>query len=269
MIITAEVLNDVRGVRHAFFTREGGVSTGIYAGLNCGAGSDDKPGAVTENRRRAMARFGLGLDDLRTVHQVHGFDVLTVTEPLDGGEADGGGEITEARPRADALVTATPGVALGVLTADCAPVLLADGNGKVIGAAHAGWKGALAGVTDAVIEAMIDLGATRSNIRAVVGPCIGPESYEVGPEFPAPFLDEDPGNQRFFKAATRAGHHLFDLDDYVHMRLAEAGIYVVQSTALDTLQDEQKFYSYRRTTHRGEPDYGRQLSAITISPALH
>jgi len=267
MIITAEVLNDVPGVRHAFFTRQGGVSTGIYAGLNCGTGSDDKPGAVAENRRRAMARLGLGVEDLRTVHQVHGFDVLTVTEALDGGDATG--DITETRPRADALVTATPGIALGVLTADCAPVLLADGDGSVIGAAHAGWRGALAGVTDAVVEAMIDLGATRSNIRAVVGPCIGPDSYEVGPEFPEPFLDEDPGNQRFFKPAARAGHHLFDLGDYVHMRLAEAGIYVVQSTALDTVDDAQKFYSYRRTTHRGEPDYGRQLSAITISPALH
>ena len=264
MIITAEVLNDVKGVRHAFFTRRGGVSRGLYAGLNCGAGSDDKPAAVTENRRRAMARLGLGVDDLRTVYQVHGFDVLTVTEAV----ADSA-EIADKRPRADALVTATPGVALGVLTADCAPVLLADGGGGVIGAAHAGWRGALAGVTDAVIEAMIDLGATRSDIRAVVGPCIAQDSYEVGPEFPAAFLDEDPGNKRFFRPAERAGHFMFDLDDYVHMRIAEAGIYVVQSTALDTLADEQKFYSYRRTTQRNEPDYGRQLSAITISPALH
>jgi len=259
MIITAEVLNDVDNVRHAFFTREGGVSTGIYAGLNCGTGSDDKPGAVTENRRRAMARLGLGVDDLRTVHQVHGYNVLNVTDTVSAAD----------RPRADALVTATPGVALGILTADCVPILLADGGGKVIGAAHAGWKGALAGITDAVVEAMIDLGAARSDIRAVVGPCIGPDSYEVGPEFPEPFLDEDPGNKRFFQLAERDGHYMFDLDDYVHTRLAEAGLYAVQSTALDTFADEQKFYSYRRTTHRGEPDYGRQLSAISISPVVH
>jgi YfiH family protein len=148
-------------------------------------------------------------------------------------------------------------------------VLLADGDGRVIGAAHAGWKGALAGVTDAVVEAMIDLGAARSKIRAVVGPCIAQESYEVGPEFPDPFIEEDPGNKRFFKSAERDGHFMFDLDDYVHMRLADAGIFIVQSMSLDTLADDKKFYSYRRATHRAEPDYGRQLSAITISPALH
>jgi len=259
MIITGEVLNEVPGVRHAFFTREGGVSTGIYAGLNCGPGSDDKPGAVVENQRRAMARLGLGVEDLRTVYQVHGYDVLTVTDALGADQ----------RPRADALVTATPGIALGILTADCAPILLAEGDAQVIGAAHAGWKGALAGVTDAVIEAMIDLGATRSKIRAVVGPCIGPDSYEVGPEFPEPFMEEDPGNERFFEHAERPDHYMFDLNEYVHTRIAEAGIYVVQSTAMDTLSDEKQFFSYRRTTHRGEPDYGRQLSAISISPALH
>lgn len=259
MIFSVEILNELAGVRHAFFSRVGGVSEGIYSGLNCGTGSSDDPEAVAENRARAMAKLALGPGDLRTAYQVHGDEVVTVSDALERAE----------RPRADAMVTAVPGVALGILTADCAPVLLADGESGVIGAAHAGWRGALVGVTDAVIEGMIDLGAKRSGIRAAVGPCIAQDSYEVGPEFPEPFIDEDPTNERFFKPAQRDGHFQFDLDEYVHTRLADAGIFVVQSTSIDTYGDDQNFFSYRRSLHKREPDYGRQLSAIALAPRVH
>ena len=259
MIVSVEILNELPGIKHAFFTRAGGVSEGIYTGLNCGPGSNDDPTHVARNRSIAMARLGLGGEDLRTNYQVHGVDVITISDALKATQ----------RPHADAMVTAVPGVALGILTADCAPVLLADGEAGVVGAAHAGWRGALDGVTDTVIEAMIDLGAKRSNIRAAVGPCIAQESYEVGPEFLEAFVEEDPTFERFFIPAERDGHHLFDLDEFVHSCIAEAGVYIVQSTSINTYDDEQNFFSYRRATHRGEPDYGRQLSAIALAPRVH
>jgi polyphenol oxidase len=259
MIISAPTLEEMPGIRHGFFTREGGVSTGIYAGLNCGPGSHDKPEHVVENRHLVAAKLGVAAEDLCSLYQVHGSDVMLIQ----GGYPD------DQRPQADGMVTTTPGVALGILTADCAPVLFAEAETGVIGAAHAGWRGALDGVTDMVIEAMMDLGARRSKITAVVGPCISQDSYEVGPEFPDWFLEEDPANAEFFVPAPRAEHYLFSLSDYVHMRLAEAGVGQVHSLGLDTCSDEARFFSYRRTTKRGEPDYGRQISAITLAPALN
>ncbi|MBT4016329.1 MAG: peptidoglycan editing factor PgeF [Alphaproteobacteria bacterium] len=259
MIICANNLEKLPGIRHGFFTREGGVSTGIYKGLNCGPGSNDDPDHVFENRNIVAANLGVAGEDLCSLYQVHGSDVMLIQ----GGYPD------DQRPQADGMVTTTPGVALGILTADCAPVLFAEPETGVIGAAHAGWRGALDGVTDMVIEAMMDLGARRSKISAVVGPCISQESYEVGPEFPQYFLDEDAANQEFFIPAARADHFLFNLSDYVHMRLAEAGVGQVESLGLDTGADEARFFSYRRATHRGEPDYGRQISAIALAPALN
>jgi polyphenol oxidase len=259
MIICANNLEDLPGIRHGFFTREGGVSTGIYAGLNCGPGSNDNPDHVFENRNIVAANLGVAGEDLCSLYQVHGSDVMLIQ----GGYPD------DQRPQADGMVSTTPGVALGILTADCAPVLFAEPETGVIGAAHAGWRGALDGVTDMVIEAMMDLGARRSKISAVVGPCISQESYEVGPEFPQYFLDEDTANAEFFIPAARKDHFLFSLSDYVHMRLAEAGVGQVESLGLDTCADEDRFFSYRRTTHRGEPDYGRQISAIALAPALN
>ena len=259
MIITAPVLENLPGIRHGFFTREGGISEGIYAGLNCGPGSNDDPANVAENRSRVAGKLGVAGEDLCTMYQVHGSDVMLVQ----GGYPD------DQRPQADGMVTTTPGVALGILTADCAPVLFAEPESGVIGAAHAGWRGALEGVTDTVIEAMMDLGARRSRICAVVGPCISQDSYEVGPEFPTYFLEEDQANAEFFVPSSRPDHFMFSLDEYVHMRLAEAGVGQVQSLALDTCADESRFFSYRRTTKRGEPDYGRQISAIALAPALN
>ncbi|MBT3791047.1 MAG: peptidoglycan editing factor PgeF [Alphaproteobacteria bacterium] len=259
MIISAPSLENLPGIRHGFFTRKGGVSTGIYEGLNCGPGSDDNPDHVTENRDRVSATLGVAGEDLCSLYQVHGSDVMLIQ----------GGYPADQRPQADGMVTTTPGVALGILTADCAPVLFAEAETGVIGAAHAGWRGALEGVTDTVIEAMMDLGARRSKITAVVGPCISQDSYEVGPEFPGYFLEEDPANEEFFRPAAKSDHFLFSLTDYVHMRLAEAGVGQVHSLGLDTCTDESRFFSYRRTTKRGEPDYGRQISAITLAPALN
>ena len=257
--VTASVLKNLPGIRHGFFTREGGVSEGIYAGLNCGPGSSDDAAHVAENRQLVAARLGVVDEDLCSLYQVHGSDVMLIQ----------GGYPADQRPQADGMVSTTPGVALGILTADCAPVLFAETETGIIGAAHAGWRGALDGVTDMVIEAMLDLGARRSKICAAVGPCISQESYEVGPEFPDYFLEEDAANEEFFIPAARPDHFLFNLSDYVHMRLAEAGVGQVESLNLDTCTDEDRFFSYRRTTKRGEPDYGRQISAITLAPALN
>ena len=254
MYLSADELAGLDGVRHGFFTREGGVSGGLYASLNVGLGSDDIRDHVVENRRRATASFGLSAGALCTLHQVHGRAVVRVDRPL-GDE----------RPKADALVTATPGMMLGVLAADCAPVLFADPVAGVIGAAHAGWKGALAGVTDATIAAMEDLGAQRRDIVAVIGPCIAQVSYEVGPEFPAPFIADDGANVRFFGQSSRTGHFLFDLPAYLRARLDAAGIAMAADMGLDTRADDQRFFSYRRATLNGEPDYGRQLSAIALA----
>lgn len=240
------------GVRHGFFTRRGGVSRGIYRGLNTGVGSSDLPAHVTENRRRVAAWFNRDDDALLTLYQVHSADALVVRAPHAGD-----------RPKADAMVTDRPGLVLGVLAADCGPVLFADGEAGVVGAAHAGWKGALTGVLEATIEAMEGIGATRDNIVAVLGPSISAAAYEVGPEFVARFTAADPANEAYFGPSERAGHAMFDLNRYTVDRLARSG---VQASMIGrcTYADEDDFYSYRRTTHREEPDYGRQISAISL-----
>jgi len=240
-------------VPHAFLGREGGVSTGILAGLNVGLGSNDDRAAIHENRRRAVAAVLPGAA-LATLHQVHSADAVIVTQPF----AD------DARPPADALVTDRPGLLLGILTADCAPVLLADAQAGVVGAAHAGWKGALHGVTDAVIAAMEKLGARRDRIAAAIGPCIARASYEVDDAFARRFEEADPANERFFFAG-REGHQQFDIEAYVAARLAAAGIGRVEALGLDTYADAKAFFSFRRATHRGEPDYGREISLIGLA----
>src|SRR5258708_2188666 len=217
-MISLGTLNDAAGVRHAFFTREGGVSAGIFASLNCGFGSGDAPANVAENRARAMRALDLGADRLVTCHQVHSADAVTVAMPWR----------REDNPRADALVTDRRGVALGILTADCTPVLLADAEAGIIGAAHAGWRGALGGVVEATVAAMVKLGAALPRIRAGIGPTIAQRSYEVGPEFPASFLAEDPTNAELFAPARRPGHFMFDLPAYVQRRPAPAGIAALQ-----------------------------------------
>lgn len=242
-------------IAHGFFTRKGGVSRGIYEGLNVGLGSSDERTHVEENRRRVAAWFGQPVARLATVHQVHSPDVVTI-----GGDYDG------TRSQADALVTATPGIVLGVLSADCGPILFADPQAGVVGAAHAGWKGALTGVLENTISAMIDLGATRETIVACLGPSIGPDNYEVGPEFVARFLAHDAAYARFFTPSPRADHAMFDLPGLTVARLVAAGV-KAEKLGLCTYEDETRFFSYRRTTHRGEPDYGRQISAISIREA--
>jgi hypothetical protein len=252
--IEAKPLADLSGVRHRFFTRRGGVSEGLYSSLNCGYGSGDSPDNVRENRRRVAATFGLGEPDLLTLHQIHSTDVLTVDRQR---------WVSPGAPRADGLVTDRPGVALGAMAADCAPVLFADGAARVIGAAHAGWKGALGGVAEATIAAMEKLGAKRERLTVVVGPCIGRDSYEVGPEFPAPFLAQDEANERFFKPSPRAGHFIFDLAGYLVRRIGLAGV-AATATGHDTLTATGDFFSYRRNTLDGVRDYGRGLSAIAL-----
>jgi YfiH family protein len=250
-------LSGLDAIDHRFFTRRGGVSDGLYSSLNCGYGSGDSPDNVRENRRRAAETFALGETDLLTLHQIHSTDVLAV-----GAER----WTSPGAPKADGLVTNRPGVALGVLAADCAPVLLADNRAGVIGAAHAGWKGALGGVVEATIAAMEKLGARRESIRAAIGPCIGRDTYEVGPEFPAPFLKQDEANSAYFKTAPRAGHFIFDLAGYLLRRIAAAGV-TVRSTGHDTLGTPDDFFSYRRNTLQGVRDYGRGLSAIALKGA--
>ncbi len=247
-IVTTPLLS---APRHGFLGRRGGLSTGLVAGLNVGLGSSDDPAAIAENRRRAADAVAPGAA-LVTVYQVHSADVVTVTASC----AD------DARPRADAMVTATPGLVLGILTADCAPVLFADTEAGVIGAAHAGWKGALGGVTDATIAAMEQLGAKRDRIAAAIGPCIARASYEVDAAFHGRFCDVDPANERFFAHSRRTAHHQFDLEAYVAHRLAAAGITRVATLGLDTYSQPSRYYSFRRATHGGEPDYGRQISLI-------
>ena len=253
-MITLSALNEVNHIRHGFFTREGGVSQGLYASLNCGTGSSDDPAAVAENRARAMSMLDLAPTALVTVHQQHTATAVLVTAPW----ADG------ARPIADAMVTTIPGLALGILTADCAPVLFADRRGGVVGAAHAGWKGALGGALDSTLDLMVAQGAKKKNIVAAIGPCIGHRSYEVGPDFPAPFLAEADENKDFFAPARRAGHFLFDLPGYVSRKLARLGVVDVTRVPADTCRDEARFFSYRRTTLHGGGDYGRQLTAILL-----
>lgn len=253
-MITARNLQGAPGVRHMFFTRTGGVSEGIYASLNCGPGSDDDTGAVLDNRARAMAVLDQDPQSLVTVHQHHSPIAVRVHETWDIANA----------PKADAMVTSAPGVVLGILTADCAPVLFCDADAGVVGAAHAGWKGALGGVIEATLELMIDAGAQIDSIRAAVGPCIQQPSYEVGAEFRSSFMEAGSANERFFQPGTSDGKFQFDLSGYVTYRLGETGIGSVENLGIDTYTDEKLFFSYRRATHRGEPDYGRELSAIVL-----
>ncbi len=253
-MLTVSLLNDLPGIRHAFFTREGGVSEGLYRSLNCGSGSRDEAAAVEANRARAMSHFRLSAEKLRTVFQIHSAKVVEVTEDWPLGE----------RPKADAMVTKRTGVALGILTADCVPVLFADPKARVIGAAHAGWKGALGGVLDESVAAMCQLGAQPGQIHAAIGPAISQPSYEVGPEFPAPFLAEDEGNSDLFIPSPREGHFLFDLKGFVGRRLKSLGVTALDMVACDTYSDPERFFSYRRSCHRGEADYGRLLSAISL-----
>ena len=251
--MTVEVIRSrAIGPPHGFFGRRGGVSKGVCSGLNAGFGSGDDRISIEENRRRAVDAVAAGAR-LVTVHQIHSPIAVVVSEPWD--EA--------ARPQADALVTDRPGLALGILTADCAPVLLADRQAGIIGAAHAGWKGAFGGVIEAVTAAMETLGAARERIAAAIGPAIARRSYEVDEAFYRRFADADPANDRLFGPG-REGRHQFDLEGYVAGRLAEAGIGRVEALGLDTYADPDRFFSYRRATHRGEPTYGRQISLIAL-----
>jgi YfiH family protein len=252
MPTTLEIItSDALAARHGFFTRKGGASSGIFAGLNCGTGSSDQTEIVAINRARVAEAMGLGPEALVTVHQVHSARALAVTGPL------------SIRPEADALVTATPGVLLAVLTADCQPVLFSDPEAGVIGAAHAGWRGAVDGVLEATVSAMEALGADRSRMVAVIGPTISQSAYEVGPEFLERFRSEDPDNTRFF-AGGPGDRMLFDLPGYGLHRLRRAGVGRAEWTGHCTYRDPVRFYSFRRTTHAGEADYGRLISTIRL-----
>jgi YfiH family protein len=251
--MTLEILtaDGLAPLRHGFFTRKGGASSGVFAGLNCGSGSSDQTEIVRINRARVATALDVQADYLVGVHQVHSADVIAVSGPCTD------------KPRADAIVTATPGVALSVLTADCQPVLFADADAQVIGAAHAGWKGAQAGVLEATIDAMVALGAKRANIHAVIGPSISQRAYEVGPEFFDVFLDEDTENARFFAGGDGDRMH-FDLPAYGLSRLRAAEIGSAEWTRHCTYHDPDRFYSYRRSVHAKDPDYGRLISAIVL-----
>lgn len=254
-MITLDHLTAVAGLRHGFFTRTDGVSTGILAAMNCGYGSNDDPANVTANRARAMEMLGVPASALTSVYQVHSPDVVTVTAPFPHSEA----------PKADAMVTDRPGIALGILTADCVPVLFVDPVARVIGAAHAGWKGAVTGVLEATVAAMVALGADRPRILAGIGPHIGWDSYEVGPEFRERFISTDAGHDVMFRPSDRADYWMFNIGGYVRGRLQAAGLGQVETTGLDTLAREDLFFSYRRACLRQEPDYGRGLSAICLA----
>lgn len=254
-MIVAQALDAIGHVRHGFFTREGGHSRGIYTSLNCGYGSGDDPDRVAENRAIVAEELEVASDGLMTVWQWHSADVHVAQEPWD----------VHHPPKADAMVTNVPGMALGALTADCTPVLFADRDQPVIGVAHAGWKGALAGVIAATLEAMEGLGAVRERVAAAIGPTISQANYEVGPEFQARFVAADPRHARFFRPSERADHFMFDLPGYVRSDLERQGLASIEDVALCTYADEARFFSYRRATHAGEPDYGRQISAIAIA----
>jgi hypothetical protein len=253
MTLASSLLSAIPGLRHAFFSREGGVSEGIYAGLNGGTGSNDDAARVAENRRRMAEQMGVAPDRLLTLYQVHSPDVVVATAPWDGG----------ARPKADAIVTSTEGLAIGVTAADCGPILLVDPSARVIGAAHAGWKGALTGVLESTVDAMEKLGADRSGIVAAIGPMIRQNSYEVGSEFVERFLEADAEHAIFFLPAERDRHAMFDLAGFIRMRLENAGVLMIDDTGVDTYTDE-RFYSYRRSVHRKEADYGRHVHAIAL-----
>ena len=242
------------GVSHAFFTRRGGASQGLYASLNGGVGSRDDAGAVGQNRARMAARLGVEPGRFLVPYQTHSPDVVAVAAPWREGE----------RPRCDGLVTATPGLALGVTGADCGMILFADAAARVVGAAHAGWKGALGGVVEACVRAMEKLGARAARIHAALGPCIAQGSYEVGPEFAAAFAQADRQAPGYFAPSGRPGHAMFDLHGYIALRASRAGVGGFEDLRLDTYADEERFFSYRRATHRGEADYGRLVAGIAL-----
>ncbi|PSC06826.1 peptidoglycan editing factor PgeF [Alsobacter soli] len=252
MMIRAPEL-DLPGVRHAFFTRQGGVSGGIYASLNGGLGSADDRAAVAENRKRMAESMGVAPDRLVNVHQVHSPDVVVAEGPWPGD-----------RPKADGLATNRPGLALAISTADCGPVLFADPEGRVVGGCHSGWKGAFTGVLESTLNRMEELGARRERVTAVLGPTISSAAYEVGPEFVARFEEQSPDNARYFRPSEKPGHAFFDLPAYIAARLTRAGVGRFVDLKLCTYADPERFFSYRRTTHRGEPDYGRLISAIVL-----
>jgi YfiH family protein len=253
MTLASPLLSAIPGLRHAFFTRDGGVSDGFYGRLNGGLGSNDDPGHVAENRRRMAAQIGVAPENFLSAWQIHSPDAVVATGPWPG-----------ERPRADAIVTRAEGLALGVTAADCGPILFVDPNARVIGAAHAGWKGALTGVLESTVEAMEKLGAERGGIVAAIGPLIRQHSYEVGDEFVERFIEADAENAAFFLPASRAGHAMFDLAGFIRMRLENAGVLMIDDIGVDTYSDE-RFFSYRRSVHRKEPDYGRHVHAIALA----
>lgn len=251
--VQSPALAALAGIRHAFFTRAGGVSSGVYATLNSGIGSNDDAGNVTENRARMAAAMGVAADRLLTCYQVHSPAVVTVERLW----------AASARPRADAMVTKLAGVALGISTADCGPLLFADAEARVVGAAHAGWRGAISGVIEATVAAMEAIGADRRRIVAALGPTISQANYEVGPELIAQFQAENAANADFFAPSERAGHARFDLPAFILRRLRRAGI-AAENLGRCTYAEPEQFYSYRRATHRGESDYGRHINAIVL-----
>jgi purine-nucleoside/S-methyl-5'-thioadenosine phosphorylase / adenosine deaminase len=253
-MLQSAALSALPGIRHAFFTREGGVSGGPYTSLNGGTGSQDVPAKVVENRARMAEALGVAPDHLLTAYQIHSPDVVTIEQPWP----------PQQRPRADAIVTRAPGIAIGITTADCGPVLFADGAAGVIGAAHAGWRGAFTGVLEATIAAMEQCGADRAHIVTVLGPTIRQPNYEVGPEFVERFTSADTNNARFFKPSATQDHAMFDLPGYIAARLTSAGINQIEDVACCTYADPERFFSYRRSTHSKEPDYGRHINAIAI-----
>jgi YfiH family protein len=254
-MLQAASLSRLPGIRHGFFTRAGGVSSGIYESLNGGVGSNDAPEKVAENRARMAANLGVTPDRLLSCYQIHSPEVVVAEQPWPANE----------RPRADAIVTKVPKLAIGVSTADCGPVLLADAEARVIGAAHAGWRGALTGVVESAVAAMEKLGAQRGRIVAAAGPMIRQPNYEVGQDLVDRFVAVEPNTVRFFKPAQREGHSMFDLAGYIASRLRRAGIEQIEDIGLCTYADPAQFYSYRRTTHRAEPDYGRHVNAIALT----
>ena len=253
--IESPLLAALPGIRHGFFTRQGGVSEGIYAELNCGPGSADDPAAVRENRARVAGHLGGQHDDVATLYQIHSGDAVAIdalTTP-------------DNRPKADGVVTNVPGLVIGILTADCGPVLFADAEAKVVGAAHAGWRGAVGGVLAATVAQMEKLGARRERIVAAVGPCINQQSYEVGPDFEATLLEGCPDNSRFLARAEPNSKAHFDLPGFIVSQLDKLGLAQIERKSPCTYVNESQFFSFRRSTHRSEPDYGRQISAIVVT----
>jgi hypothetical protein len=253
MMLASSLLSAVSGLRHAFFTREGGVSQGIYASLNAGIGSRDDPAHVAENRRRMAETMGVSPENFLSLYQIHSPDAVIADRTWNSA----------SRPRADAIVTKTPELAIGVTAADCGPVLFVDPHARVIGAAHAGWKGALTGVLENTVDAMETLGSKRSEIAVAIGPLIRQQSYEVGAEFVTRFTGADPDYARFFVPSERDGHAMFDLGGFIRMRLECSGVKTIDDTGIDTYSDG-RFFSYRRSVHRREPDFGRHVHAIVL-----